>query len=165
MEKYGSNSCLGNKKVREKALNTIKKRYGVENASLNPEIKKKIYYTMHKNGTTPTSTQQVALFDMLKIYFDEQEIALNKIFNRYSLDIELCVDNSKIDIEYDGWYWHKDVEKDRRRNNFLIENGYKVLRIKSGVKLPTEDQLLQGISFLQNSDEDYFEIILDDWKN
>lgn len=165
VEKYGAGNCLGNKKIREKALNTIKERYGVENASLNPEIKKKIYDTMHKNGTTPTSTQQLVLFNILKTYFNRQEIVLNKIFNRYSLDIELCTNDFKIDIEYDGWYWHRDAEKDQRRNKFLIENGYKVLRIKSGVKLPTEDQLLQGISFLQNSNKDYFEIILDDWKN
>lgn len=33
-------------------------------------------------------------------------------------------------IEFDGSYWHKDIEKDLKRDQFLKDMGYEVLRIK-----------------------------------
>lgn len=69
---------------------------------------------------------------------------------------------SKIDVEYDGWYWHKDrVQQDRRRNNFLIGRGYKVLRIKSTFQLPTNEQIIDAVDYLINTHHNYKEIILD----
>lgn len=165
IERYGVSNPMHSDEIKERLQKTCMQKYGVDNVLFNPDIKKKIYNTMHKNGTTPTSSKQIAVFGMLQKYFNESEIIMNKIFNKYSLDIELCIDNLKIDIEYDGWYWHRDAERDQKRNIFLIENGYKVLRIKSGAKSPTENQLLDGISFLRNSNKNYFEIILSDWKN
>lgn len=165
IERYGTTSSLGNKDVRAKALNTIKEKYGVENVLFSPIIKKKIYETMYKNGSTPTSSQQIRIFNIIRQQFGEDAVVLNSIYDKYSLDIELNVFNLKIDIEYDGWYWHKNSEKDLERNKFLIDNGYKVLRIKSGTKLPTNEQLLNSIDLLCNSAETYTEIVLDDWKN
>lgn len=127
IEKYGVSNPMYSDEIKEKLQKTCIQKYGVNNVLFNPDIKKKIYDTMYKNGTTPTSSKQVAIFDMLQKYFNKAEIIMNKIFNKYSLDIELCIDNFKIDVEYDGWYWHKDAERDQKRNIFLIENGYKVL--------------------------------------
>ena len=48
-----------------------------------------------------------------------------------------------INIEYDGSRYHQDKEKDRERDEELIEAGWKVLRYKD--KVPTLEQLKQDI--------------------
>ena len=49
-------------------------------------------------------------------YFSELNYVLSSLF----LDIILIVnDEIKIDIEYDGNYWHKDSQKDRRRDEYV----------------------------------------------
>lgn len=56
-----------------------------------------------------------------------------------------------IDVEYDGWYWHKDRgEYDRRRNYYVINNGYRILRIKADKKdtLPSKQQIQEAIDYL-----------------
>ena len=70
----------------------------------------------------------------------------------------------KIDIEYDGWYWHQDKAKDDRRDSFLKAQGYKVLRIKSGNLLPNFQDLDKAIEILLKEDINYYEIILNDYK-
>lgn len=40
-------------------------------------------------------------------------------------------EGEKIIVEYDGWYWHKDkLEKDFLITNTILENGYKIIRIR-----------------------------------
>ena len=62
------------------------------------------------------------------------------------------VDGVLIDVEYDGWYWHQDENKDNERDKFVISNGYKVFRIKGGLKNPSKTQIIQNISDLINSE-------------
>jgi len=61
---------------------------------------------------------------------NKYEIKLNYPLSNVSLDIALFIDDIKIDIEYDGWYWHKDQQKDRRRDEFLKSQGWKILELK-----------------------------------
>lgn len=64
------------------------------------------------------------------------------------------VDDCKIDVEYDGIIYHKDkVEKDKIRNDFMISQGYKILRIQGNGKVPNEDQLKHLIENLISSNE------------
>ena len=70
----------------------------------------------------------------------------------------------KVDIEYDGFHWHQDAEKDRRRDEVVKNNGYKVLRIKSGHKIPTIEQLQEAFEYLSKPDTTFTQIILSDWK-
>lgn len=65
---------------------------------------------------------------------------------------------------YKSWYWHQDSQRDRRRDEHFKSKGWKVLRIKSGHKLPTEEQLFEAIDKLINTNRKYTEIKLDDWK-
>lgn len=69
-----------------------------------------------------------------------------------------------IDIEYDGWYWHQDQQRDNKRDRFLQSNGFKVLRIKSARQIPKKKEIFDAIDSLVKTDRIYKEIIMDDWK-
>lgn len=86
-------------------------------------------------------------------------------FKRYSLDCVVNINDCKIDIEYDGWFFHKDkVNADTKRNQELCDVGIKVLRVKSGSLVPDEQLLVNAIINLSQSDLFYDEIILKDWE-
>ena len=66
------------------------------------------------------------------------------------------------DIEYDGWYFHKDREiQDRKRNYFVIKKGYKVIRFLAlADRLPTQEELTNSINYLLQTNKNYIRIKL-----
>ena len=66
--------------------------------------------TLCKKGECPTSKQQLELFEIIKNKYSFVE--LNYPYSSCVLDIYICINNIKIDIEYDGWYWHQDQQRD-----------------------------------------------------
>jgi hypothetical protein len=90
---------------------------------------------------------------------------LNYKVGKYFVDIALVRYSQKIAIEYDCWYWHKDrLDKDLARDNFLINNGWKILHIRAGSKTPSGSQLHSHIMLLCTSMKDIMYIQLDDWR-
>ena len=86
------------------------------------------------------------------------------VYSRYmSHFLDYLRDEIKIDIEYDGSYWHRDQQCDIRRDKFLRDNGFKILRIRSSHKIPTEKELFSSIEYLLNTDCCFKELILSDW--
>lgn len=165
LDKYGTEYYAQTDEFKKRVKETCLEKYGVESISQLPETKEKVLLTLLNNGgEIPTSKQQIATFEIIKTLFDENNVFLNYPFDYYCLDVALVLDYIKIDIEYDGWYWHQDKEKDKYRNDYLINKNWKVLRIKSGVELPTINQLRESLNILINTNEMYQEIILDDWK-
>ena len=67
-----------------------------------------------------------------------------------------------IDIEYDSAYWH-NKNSDDKRDQCMILKDWKILRIKSGSKIPDISKLINSINILINSSNLYTEIMLDDW--
>ena len=90
-----------------------------------------------------------------------QNCFLNYPESLLSLDCAVFLDNVKIDVEYDGWYWHQDTNRDRRRDNFVKSKGYKILRVKGNHQdlMPTQEQIDTAISQLLNG-KNYTEIIM-----
>lgn len=126
------------------------------------KIKQKANATMSLNGTCKTSTQQRYIYDLLKETFD---VALNYPEGNFSFDIMLKSKDVKIDIEYDGWYWHKDRgQQDFIRDCINKRKGYKILRIKSKEFLPDKNELLSCIDELLNTDICFKELKMSDWK-
>ena len=164
LEKYGSVSSLGNAEIREKGRQTMLNLYGYESAGKCPELLEKAAQTRLKNGNgITTSTQQIQVKEMLEEIYPDYFSELNYVLSSLFLDIILIVnDEIKIDIEYDGNYWHKDSQKDRRRDEYVKSQGFKILRIRSGHLLPTKEQLVSAISKLING-YTFTEIILKDW--
>ena len=91
------------------------------------------------------------------------EVKLNEAFSRCILDIVLRINDIKINIEYDGWYWH-NLKNDRKRDEFLKSQGWKILRIRSGHKLQSLEQLKISLNKLINTEQKFTSIVLDDWK-
>ena len=165
LKHFGVEHSLSSEKVRKKAKETNLIKYGYENPAKSPEIQKKIRETFFKNGSIRTSKQQLEIYKIIKDKYDSCE--LNFPVGIYNLDCALFINDIKIDIEYDGWYWHSInnmPEKDKERNSYIKNQGFKILRIKGGREIPTSDILLSLIEELKNSTIEYKELVLQEWK-
>lgn len=146
LEKYGYEYVLQVPEVKEKSKTTCLKKYGVEYTLSSDEVRAKGVQTLLAQGKVCTSKQQIELYEMLKAEYGGCQ--LNYPCGRFSLDCMLEVNGIFIDIEYDGWYWHQDKQRDRRRDEVVKSKGYKVFRIVSDKKLPTIEQIREKIDFL-----------------
>lgn len=164
LEKYGVENPMQSSEVVEKSKNTMLKRYGVEHALLYDEFKKKANKTLLDNKNVPVSSQQIELHNMIQEKYPNA--ILNYPCDRCIFDIALILKEKdiKIDIEYDGFFWHKNQQqKDRKRDEHFKLSGWKILRIKSGHDLPLKEALFEAIDYLINTKHSYNEIKLDDW--
>lgn len=166
LAKYGFDNPSKVEEFKDKKIRTSLEHYGTPFPIQHEDIKNRCIQnrvvTLYQNGCVPTSSQQKEIYKTLKNYGYKVEI--NYPESKFLLDIALFVDDMKIDVEYDGWYWHQDTQKDVIRNNILINKfGWKVLRIKSSNSLPTANQLFDAISILKSTDLKLFEIVLEDW--
>ena len=160
-EHYGVYNPLQSDEIKEKVFTTNLIKYGYKSALQNKEVKEKQMQTFYQNSTTPTSSQQLKLYDIIKQkYLDAK---LNYPFSNCSLDIFIDISDIKIDIEYDGSYWHQNQQADIKRDKFLQSRGFKVLRIRSGHKLPAEEEIFTAINELATTNRIFKEIILSDW--
>ncbi len=155
IKKYGENY---QDIFHERAEKAMIEKYGVKCSVENDEIKHKILETLSSNVS---SKQEDEVFKILKyIYGDKVDHSVVRY--DFILDYELNINDCKIDIEFDGWYWHKNsLERDRKRNYFLINRGYKVLRIRSDRILPKPQQIIECVDYLINSNHTYKELNLD----
>lgn len=86
---------------------------------------------------TRISKPQAILFSIVKEYFSQAELEFEiKIAPRRSIWLDIAIPDLKIDIEYDGMYWHRFNEStirtpDIKRDEFLQQNGWRVFRIQS----------------------------------
>jgi len=161
LERYGVEYYTQANDFKEKVKQTSLNKYGTEHYNQNLEVISKRIQTLYNNGNCQTSSQQLEIYSQLKD--NNYTVELNYPVSRCLLDIALFINNIKIDIEYDGYHWH-DPKKDRKRDEFLKSQGWKILRIKSGHKIPSLEQVQEGIFKLVNTDRTFTQIILDDWK-
>lgn len=159
---YGVSGPLANPHLKEKAIQTNIQKYGVAWNVQNKKCIEKRNLTYLRNGSCRTSKQQIQLQEQLCSLYGQCEI--NVPCSNFMLDCVLNINGCKINIEYDGWYWHQDKHKDIIRDMIVKKYGYKIIRIKSAYMLPTDAQLQNTISELINSQHTFKEIILQDWK-
>lgn len=162
LERYGEISYSKTDEYKNKFVQTNLKNRGVEYPTQSDEVKVKIAKTLLKNGTIKTSRPQINIFNMLKD--NGYEPILNYPIKGYFLDIVIFIGNKKIDIEYDGWYWHQDKRRDAIRNTVLVRNGWNVLRIKGSTSIPTFEQISNAINDIIVNDIKVYSLKLDDWK-
>lgn len=163
LDHWGTEYPMQNKEVQNKQEETMLIKYGFKSALQNIEIKAKAIKTLSQNGTCKTSTQQLEIFNTLKE--NNYYVELNYPLSHINLDVAIFINEIKIDLEYDGWNWHQDKQKDRKRDEFTKSQGWKILRIRSGHKIPSLEQIEEAINKLINSDRTFTQIILDDWKD
>ena len=149
IEKYGVDNPAKLQSVRDKIKTTCLEKYGVECSLSSPDVRAKINKTLLENGNVKTSKQQLQLQQLLKEIYGACE--LNKPCGSCFLDCVIKYNGVNIDIEYDGEYWHQDTQQDRRRDEFVKSQGYKILRIRGKYDIPNREQLIQHIEKLVNS--------------
>ena len=155
---YGVDNATKLEDVRNKMITTSLQRYGTKHPMQNIQVLQKSKETFYKNGTTPTSLQQLYLHSL---YNGE----LNYPIQNYNVDI--CFPEESICIEYDGGGHSLEVKcghltqeefnhKELVRNNVIKRAGYKQMRIISSKdKLPSDEILLQMLSESKKYFSDY----------
>jgi len=102
----------------------------------------------------PVSSQQRKIAEALNAQ-------LNYPVGRMNIDI--AIPERKIAIEYNGWHWHKNRQDiDTSRTIELLDDGWKVLCIKSNASVPDKSIIDYCISAL-SPDCPYQEIVMPDW--
>lgn len=150
-DKYGGNSALCDKAIREKSKQTCLCKYGVSNPYQSKEIQAKAKKTLYKNSTNPTSKVEKILCKQLIEIFGADKCFPSYPVGELTLDCLLILNDNKIDIEYDGYYWHKNRgQKDGARNAVLMDKGYRIIRIKGNNQdaLPSNEQIINAVDYL-----------------
>ena len=162
MKKYGVENYAQTEEYKEKSKKTCNEKYGCDFAGQAQEVIAKRVQTLYNNNNYKSSKQEIEVYNLLVELYGEENCIKDYFFSRVIMDILLNINDSKIDIEYDGWFWHKDNQQyDRRRDEFLKSQGYKILRIKASHKVPTKEQLQNAIDYLVKDNHNYTEIVLD----
>ena len=97
-------------------------------------------------------------YENLKYLYGEENCTPQYILDRISFDCLVVVGGIKIDVEYDCIYWHQDIHKDIRRDYFTIGNGFKVLRFRSKNKIPSLEQIQDGVNYLVGSEHHHLTV-------
>lgn len=162
MAKYGVDNASKSPIIINKIKNTWMKKYGVENIMELEYFRNKILNSFVSNNKCPTSSLQENLYNMVKEIYKDCQVEENIPEGGCLLDIVLYKDGVKIDIEYDGWYWHKNKqEKDKRRNYYLLNKGYKIIRVRSNYDLPTVEQITNAVDLIIQNKKSVILIDLD----
>lgn len=162
LEKYGVRNVFQSLDVQAKAKKTLYNNYGVYVPMHSEIIKQRFSDSIMESHGCKISTQQLNIYNLLKDVYTE--CFLNYPCGSCFLDCCVKINDYNFDIEYDAPYWHQDEQRDRRRDEFVKSQGYKVLRIKSGHKTPSLECILAKINEMIDYDLKYSEIILDDYK-
>ena len=158
LQRYRTVHPLQSKEIKEKQQQTVRNIYGVDNVSQLSEVREKIAQTFYKNNSTPTSKQQLYIFNLYQSMNPVTQ--LNYPISRYNADI--CIINEKLDIEIDFGGHNLSVktgeltqeefdQKEIVRNNIIKREGYKIMRIISLKDLlPQDSTLLQMLDDARN---------------
>lgn len=160
LERYGKPSFTQTEEYKQKTIQTNLKKRGYEYHTQDPTVIKKIMQSFYCNDSGKCSKPQKQLYDLLIEIYGNCE--LNFPCEFYSLDCYIKINNIKIDIEYDGEYWHKDKgKKDYIRDKFVRSKGYKILRIIGNRQIPTKENLINAINVLVDTDNYFLKIYTD----
>jgi hypothetical protein len=87
---------------------------------------------------------------------------LNYRCGKWRIDVAIIYRGIQMAIEYDSWYYHSKDTKQKERDDYLVDRGWRVLHIRSNATVPTEKQLMLAISdLLIGSSIQY--LVLHDW--
>lgn len=155
MNNHGVTNAAYIVESQEKKKHTCKEKYGCDYVVQNKEIQKKIHQSYFNNGSAPVSKKQKELAILLNKMFGNCE--LNYPCGMLSLDCMVNIKEKLYDIEYDGWYWHKDRKIEDIKRAFYVESqGYIVIRFLAYAnRIPTEEEILQTLEYLTTTNKTY----------
>lgn len=106
------------------------------------------------------SVSDYLLYFLLKV-----SLPFDDVFYRYKIDnkeVDVCILFKKICIEYDGYGFHSSYEsseKDRIKEEFYLDKGFKFFRIKEREDRCKLFNIYENIAFVPMSRQDNFEFI------
>lgn len=150
--KYGVDNTAKLPEVIDKAKATCIERYGGESSQCSEDVRAKSLATMLEGGNISTSRPEREMVKILQEMYGEDSCNPQYLLFHIAMDCLLIIGDIKIDVEYDGSYWHdKRKEQDKRRDYYCMRRGYKVLRFKGDEMPPTKEQIKYGVDYLVNS--------------
>ena len=96
-----------------------------------------------------TSSQELKLYYYVKQYFSNAISGYNDRNNNIT-EIDIYIPDLHIGIEYDGSRWHKDVQKDKIKDQACNLNGINLIRIREP-KCPKYESMCTFIDLKDNS--------------
>lgn len=154
---------LNNKITRCRGLNksrghsrgrTYEEIYGTKAEEMKLKRSKWLTENNIRKFATKISKPQAMLFSIIKPHFQQAELEYEVITdNKKTIWLDIAIPDLKINIEYDGIYWHTKNKttislSDENRDEFLRSRGWKVFRIRSMRNL-TEEELKTEFNKLQ----------------
>lgn len=106
--------------------------------SVSKRLKEGFAAEMNEKIQNP-SKPQLKIYDIVKEKYSDAK--LNYPSKGFSIDV--AIPSKMVAIEYDGSYWHKDIEKDNKRQRILESIGWKFLRYVDYI--PTKNDLYNNI--------------------
>lgn len=160
LKKYGKEYYSQTEEYHKNKMKHDLEKYGVPYHTQAPEVKRKILASFENNNTTKISKPQLELYEKLKAIYGQCE--LNKSCVYYSLDCVIEVNNIKIDVEFDGEYWHKNrTRQDCVRDKFIKSQGYKIIRIKGNRQIPADNDIIKAVDILISTDKNWIKLTTD----
>lgn len=161
-ERYGPGNIAHTPEIAQKIKDRNLEKYGVEWAGQRPDVIEKIHQSFYENGTVKTSKAEREMCRLLKEIYGENNCFPSFPFENTNFDCLVTLGDIKIDVEYDGWFWHKNKqERDKRRNYYVIKRGFRVLRFVANDDIPTKEQIIDGVNQILQEDKKLVKIILD----
>lgn len=73
------------------------------------------------------SIRELKVYYYIKKYFDD---AISGYKNDNITELDIFIPSLNIGVEYDGERWHKDINRDIKKDNICKDNGIKLIRIR-----------------------------------
>lgn len=89
-----------------------------------------------------TSKPEIMLYNIVKLYYPSAQHKYKILSDKhYYWELDIAIPEIKLNLEYDGYYWHKDnKQRDEHRDLFLEKQGWRVTRFNYKVT-PTFEEL------------------------
>lgn len=139
IEKYGVPSALQSEEVRTKILETCRERYGVDNPMFVQEFAEKATANRSYDTISCSAAEKTMVGFIKELGYDAHPEYANL---GYVYDCAVFCGEHKIDVEYDGRFWHDQKPgHDTIRDNKTIKDGWQVIRFRGDVDPPTKEQV------------------------
>lgn len=160
LERYGKEFYAQTEEYKEKTICTNLKNRGYKYHTQDPKVIEKIIKSFANNNSGKVSKPQYQLFLLLNEMYGNCE--LNYPCGGCLLDCVIVVNDIKIDVEFDGEFWHKHKEHDdRKRNYFVLSQGYKIIRILGNRVIPSKQEIENAVNQLIFDDKHLIKITTD----
>ena len=88
--------------------------------------------TLQKSGcphcSPNKSKHELRVYSELQYVFSDIKVESGARIDRIEADI--FIPKIKLAVEYDGTYYHQDIQKDIKKNMFFLEKGYTLIRLR-----------------------------------